>query len=421
MRQPIETALTEVKARPDDAAANGRLGMVLHANDQLASARICYERASLLDPTRLDWVYYLGVAQVVDGKNAEAVDTFRRSLALRPHWLPAELRLAQALIDSGQSEAAAKLLADVRARHPNDATTNFLSGRVTGQAEYYEKSLAAFPQYGAAQFALAQQYQRSGRRDQATRLLAQYERFKTTAPPVEDSLIDAIYALKTGPTELLRQASNLESQGQLAAAAELNNKALELDPKLTQAHVNLISAYGRLGDAKKAEEHFRLAIAQNPNAADAYYNFGVLCYATNRKRDAQQAFERTVKIDMGHADAQANLGALLQEQGRTREAMEKFQTAVNLRPDNRVARFHLGRIYANEQRYNEALAEFSRILTPEDDATPTYLYAMGATYARAGRLTEATATLDRARAKALERGQTTVAATIDRDRARLTK
>ena len=101
--------------------------------------------------------------------------------------------------------------------------------------------------------------------------------------------------------------------------------------------------------------------------------------------------------------------------------MERFTIAVNLRPDNRVARFHLGRIYANEHRYDEALAEFSRILTPEDDATPTYLYAMGATYARAGRLNEATATLDRARLKALERGQTTVAATIDRDRARLTK
>ena len=123
--------------------------------------------------------------------------------------------------------------------------------------------------------------------------------------------MDAVYALKTGPTELLRQASTLESEGQLAAAAELNKRALELDPKLTQAHVNLISAYGRLWDVKKAEEHFRLAIAQNPNAADAHYNFGVLWYATNRKREAQQAFERTVAIDAGHAEAQANLGALL--------------------------------------------------------------------------------------------------------------
>ena len=421
VRQPIEAGFAEATGRPDDSGANGRLGMVLHANDQFAAARVCYERASILDPKRFDWVYYLGVAQLVDGKSAEAAITLRRSLGLRPNWLPAEVKLAQALIDSGQSDAALKLLAEVRSRHPADATVSFLYGRATGEPAHYERAVAAFPQYGAALFALAQHYQRSGRGDEAARLLAQYERFKTTSPPVEDSLMDAVYALKTGPTELLRQASTLEAQGQLAAAAELNKKALELDPKLTQAHVNLISAYGRLGDVKKAEEHFRLAIAQNPNAADAHYNFGVLCYATNRKREAQQAFERTVAIDAGHAEAQANLGALLQEEGKTQQAMERFTIAVNLRPDNRVARFHLGRIYANERRYDEALAEFSRILTPEDDATPTYLYAMGATYARAGRLNEATATLDRARLKALERGQTTVAATIDRDRARLTK
>ncbi len=99
--------------------------------------------------------------------------------------------------------------------------------------------------------------------------------------------MDAVYALKTGPTELLRQASTLESEGQLTAAAELNNRALELDPKLTQAHVNLISAYGRLGDVKKAEEHFRLAIAQNPNAADAHYNFG--CFGMRRIANARRS------------------------------------------------------------------------------------------------------------------------------------
>ncbi len=156
--------------------------MVLHANDQFAAARICYERAAILDPKRFDWVYYLGVAQFVDGKSAEAAIMLRRSLGLRPNWLPAELKLAQALIDSGQLEAAVKLLAEVRSRHPADATVSFLYGRATGEPAHYERAVAAFPQYGAALFALAQHYQRSGRGDEAAGLLAQYERFKTTAP-----------------------------------------------------------------------------------------------------------------------------------------------------------------------------------------------------------------------------------------------
>ena len=40
--------------------AVGHLGMVLHAHQQLGSARVCYRRASLLDPRNADWKYYLG-------------------------------------------------------------------------------------------------------------------------------------------------------------------------------------------------------------------------------------------------------------------------------------------------------------------------------------------------------------------------
>jgi tetratricopeptide (TPR) repeat protein len=421
VRQPIEQALADAKTKPIDPEANGRLGMVLHANGQLAAARVCYERAAILDPKRFDWAYYLGTAQLSDGKSAEAVTTLRRALEIRPQWLPAELKLLQALIDSGRTEEANRSVIDILKRNPNDPTVNFLYARVSGAPEYYEKAVAAFPQYGAAIFALAQHYQRIGRAEDAGRLMAQYPQFKTVSPPVEDSLMDAVDALKSGSTELLRQAANLEAQGQLSKAAELNEKALGLDPNLTQAHINLISAYARLGDATKAEEHYNLAIKQNPNAAEAYYNFGVLCYATNRKREAKQAFERTIKIDSGKGEAHANLGSLLQEEGKLQEAAKEFLKAIELQPDNRVARFHLGRIFANEGRYDDALGQFSRIMTPEDDSTPTYLYAMGATYARAGRVSDAVATLDRARSKALERGQAAVAESIERDLARLKK
>lgn len=425
VRKPVEKALADLKARPHDPAANGRLGIVLHAHNQFSAARVCYQRAAILEPDRFDWFYYLGAAQLADGRSAEAVSTLQRAVALRPKWLPAELKLIQALIDSGQPKAALDLLTNVKGRHPQDATVNFLYGRVTqsrgGVAGYYEQALAAFPQYGAAMFALAQQYQRTGRGEDAKRLMGQYPQFKNTSPPVDDPLMSAVTALRSGPTELLRQAASLAAQGQLAQAAQLNEKALELDPALTQAHTNLISTYARLGYAVKAEGHYKAAVGQNPNAAEAYYNFGVLCYSTNRKSDAEAAFEKTVAIDPGNADAHANLGSLLQEQGKLREAASAIRKALDLKPDNRIARFNLARIYANERRYKEALAEFSQIVTAEDDSTPTYLYAMGATYARAGRRDDAIATLGRAKAKALERGQAPVAAMIDRDLARLAK
>jgi Tfp pilus assembly protein PilF len=269
-------------------------------------------------------------------------------------------------------------------------------------------------------FALAQHYRRTGRGADADRLMADYPRFKTTAPPADDPLLDAVRALNQGPENLLSEAAALEAQGQLAAAADLQLRALGLDPKLTQAHINLIALYGRLGDPAKAEKHYREATALNPNAHEAHYNFGVLCYQGKRRHEARAAFEKALAINPGYAEAHNNLGTLLEEEGKLASAAEHFRTAIEAQPSFRLARFHLGRIYANQRRYAEAIEQFHRAVDgAEDESKPAYLYALGATQARAGDSSSAGATLATARERALALGQAALAASIDRDIERL--
>jgi tetratricopeptide (TPR) repeat protein len=405
IRKAVDEALAAARARPEDAAAVGRLGMVLHAHQQLGAARACYRRASLLDRGDFDWLYYLGAAS----EGAAAAGPLRAALRIRD-YLPAKLRLGDALLAAGDHAAAREVFRGID--HP---AALFGYGRAVNDGRYYEKAVAAFPQFGAAIFALAQHYRRNGRTAEADRLMAEYPKYKTVAPPVDDPLMRAVDELNQGPDRLIQLAAGLESQGQLAAAAGLQVKALELDPKLTQAHVNLISLYGRLGDAASAEKHYRLAVAVNPNAYEAYYNFGVLCYGSGRRADARAAFEKALAINDGHAPAHNNLGAMLQEQGQLAEAAAHFRRAVELDPGLRLARFHLGRIYANQRRFREAIDEFERAAAVDDEATPAYLYALGATKARAGDAAGARATLTRAREKALARAQTALAGAIERD------
>lgn len=409
IRSAIDEALSRARHTPNDAESVGRAGMVLHAHDQLASAREYYRRAALLDPERFEWQYLLGLTS----QGEDAVKALRAALRLRDH-LPARLKLGEALLAAGDYEGARDVFRGLA--HP---AALFGYGRATNDPSYYEKALAAFPQFGAAQFALAGHYQRTGRVQDAKRLLADYERSKLISPPVEDSPMDAVRALNRGPDALLREAANLEQQGDLRAAADLQLKALALDPKLTQAHINLVSLYGRLGDGEGVTKHYQAAIAADPKAAEAHYNYGVFCYGANRRKEAQEAFERALAINPGHAGAHTNLGVMLQEQGRLEEASRHFLKAVELQPDLRLARFHLGRIYANQKRYMEAIEHLERAADSEDEAAPTYLYALGATQARAGKLSAAVTTLNAARMKALSRGQTKLASTIDHDLARL--
>jgi tetratricopeptide (TPR) repeat protein len=409
IRDAIEPALQEASARPDDPLAVGRLGMLLHAHQQFGAARDCYRRAAVLDSKNFDWQYYLGLT----AEGTEAITALRNALRIREH-LPARLKLGESLLSAGDGKAAREVYRGVQ--HP---AALFGLGRATGDAAYYETAIAAFPQYGAAIFALAQHYQRSGRVDDAKRLMTDYEKYKMVAPPLEDTPMAAIRALNQGPDALLREAADLDAQGRLQEAAELQLKALALDPKLAQAHINLVSLYGRMRDAAGAEKHYREAIAVAPNADEAFYNFGVFCYQSNRRAEAKAAFQKAIAINPGRAGAHNNLGMLLQEEGKLEDAARHFVQAVQSQPDLRLAHFHLGRIYANQKRLGEAIAHLERAAGVDDESTPTFLYALGATYARAGNREKASAVLATARERAAARGQAALAATIGKDLERL--
>jgi tetratricopeptide (TPR) repeat protein len=409
VREVVDPALAAAKARPNDADAVGRLGMALHAHRQVEAARQCYRRAAALDPKKFEWRYYLGT--VSEGR--DAVDAFRAALQLRNDPLP-RIKLGEALLTAGDDAAARDVLRGID--HP---AALFAYGRATNDPAYYEKALAAFPQYGSAMFALAQSHQRAGRAAEARRLMTEYERYKTVAPPLADPLMDEVLALDRGPDRLLREAAALERQGDLPAAVARETAALALDPKLVQAHVDLISLHGRLGNAAEAAQHYREAIALDARSFDAHYNYGVFCYSSGRRAEAQDAFRKALEINPNHAEAHNNLGMILQEQGRLADAAREFEKAVEARPDLRLARFHLGRIYANQQRWTDAMAQLQRASEVDDDATPTYLYALGATQARAGLPAAARATLTAARAKAAARAQSTLVAAIEKDLARI--
>ena len=73
-------------------------------------------------------------------------------------------------------------------------------------------------------------------------------------------------------------------------ALALHEQVVAADPKLDQAWVNLISLYARSNQPVKAGQAYRRAIALAPNRADAYYNFGVLCFGAERFDEAGRAF-----------------------------------------------------------------------------------------------------------------------------------
>jgi predicted TPR repeat methyltransferase len=163
--------------------------------------------------------------------------------------------------------------------------------------------------------------------------------------------------------EAVAFAIELQKNDQLAAAAEVYRRVLELAPDHPDAlHYAGVLAYqeGRSDEAIALIER-SLAIA--PDRADCYNNLGIVFQSTGRLERAMEAYQRAIAVDPEHANAHSNLGVLLRAAGRPVEAEEAYRTAIRLNPEHADAYHNLGVLLNGLNRTAEAAACFSRVIT----------------------------------------------------------
>ena len=420
-RRPLEEAYERAKASPRDPARAGGLAMLLHAHEQLASARAWYRTAQALEPRTLAWPYLTAVTFAAEGYPAAAIPLFRQALDIDPAYAPARLGLADALRDSGDSGASAKQYTALLEDFPELAAAHYGLGQIASKsgdpsaaAARYERAIELAPQFGAAHYALALAYRDLGKTDLARAHLERHRQWGTRRPAPADPVLDRVAALKQTARDLLADAAAAAEQGRLETSIARHLEVIETDPDAAaQAHVNLIALYGRTGHSQKAEAHYRAALALGSSLADAHYNYGVLLAAGKRDREAIDAFTRALDVNPFHAQAHYNLGSLLARQRRFEEAASHFTQALANDPAHRGARFNLGRTLAALGRPREAIAQFERLLGTNDDDMPRVALELATAWVAAGDVAKALAFAEQARTAASARGALELAATAD--------
>lgn len=399
--------------------ATGKLAMALHAHHLLTPALAAYRRAEAIEPARFEWPYLAGLALAEQGKNAEAVTALQRAADRKPDSPVVLLRLADTLAAAGEKNKAIDAYRKLIQANSQIPAAHYGLGQLLDGGDAIRElstALQQFPPYGAAQFALANAYRRAGNPARAAETLLHYEQNKLTVPPLEDEAYIAMRRLDESPRALLDLGRDLDRIGRLQEAISVHERAVARDPRLGQAWVNLISLYGRNHQADKARE----AYSKAPDIPESNYNYGVFCYSIQDWIGARDAFEKVVAKDPAYAEAVHNLGSVHERLGQFDKAQSQYKKAIQLRSAYPLAHFHLGRLYANQRKFPEAIAELEKSLEPMSDETPAYTYALGATYARAGRFDRARQWLEKARRQAEDRGQHPLAYAITQDLAKLT-
>jgi tetratricopeptide (TPR) repeat protein len=106
--------------------------------------------------------------------------------------------------------------------------------------------------------------------------------------------------------------------------------ALEVDPQMSNAHLNLGKLYHDGNELKKAETHYRAAGASAPRNPAPRFNLGVLMEDLKRPLDAMRAYREAIELDPAFADAHYNLGLLCESVGKKTEALAHFRSARKL-------------------------------------------------------------------------------------------
>ncbi|HUB67446.1 MAG TPA: tetratricopeptide repeat protein [Candidatus Methylacidiphilales bacterium] len=180
----------------------------------------------------------------------------------------------------------------------------------------------------------------------------------------------------------------LAQKGDMAGAAALFQKALDLNPNYAEAHNNVGVILAQKGQMAEAMAHFQKALELNPNSADAHYDLGKAFMQQGQLDRAITECEKAVEINPYYAEAYTNLGNAFLRKGKTGDAMTQYRKALEINPNR--AEFHDNFAFALLQNgsIDQAMAECQKAL----NLNPYYPSAhnnLGIAFARKGQLNNA--------------------------------
>ncbi len=146
-----------------------------------------------------------------------------------------------------------------------------------------------------------------------------------------------------------------------AAARELAEAAVRLDPNQRGAHTLLGQIALIEGDLATAESRYRTALRVDEDDANALAGLGHLHLERGQADMALRYLTRAAELAPGEALIQFSVGRALHANGNAAFAERALENALRLRPDFHPARHLLGQLLIEQRRPQEAEAQFAAL------------------------------------------------------------
>lgn len=213
----------------------------------------------------------------------------------------------------------------------------------------------------------------------------------------------------TAAETALQKGNASLSQGNLTAALQAYNQAIELDPQLAQAYFKRGMVYNKRKDYRQAEKDFTSAIGIKPKDAYSYFhrgiarysiqdhtgaladydkalqlglvsepllyhNRGVIRFQTGNQEGAIQDYTQALKLNSRMPGTYFTRAMARQHQGDIPGALQDLSQAIQLQPSFAKAYHQRGQIYhQHQQNFAAALQDYQKAIAHDPQFARAYM------------------------------------------------
>lgn len=355
------------KVKSPNLADSVMSALFLHQQGQFALAESAYRAILAKHPQQPDALHYLGVLAQQKGDSVTAERLIRQAIEISP--LPVMWsNLASVLSSLGQGGEAIECRLKAWRQEPenldfgfNLATDYLLRKQWSKAKDVLDQLIEKKREWPAALLNLANCEKNLGNSEVAEKLYLRTLELSPDLPELHSNL-GALYSetdcaevalehhrkavslVPDNPLFLYNLGNGYWALGRWGEAASAYGRALEINPKLIQARMNLGTALLIGGDLEGALAHFKLAEALDPTHGQIYTSVGYLSSQLRRYEEAIAYFSKAISLQRNNFGAWSGLASVYFQMGQTQEALVAIQTALEYEPENGIAWLELAKI-----------------------------------------------------------------------------
>lgn len=188
---------------------------------------------------------------------------------------------------------------------------------------------------------------------------------------------------------MMKAADRSRRGGDVRSAAAFYQRALNIDPKLTEALIGLGESYAAAGIHKEAVKAFRKAIAAEPNNTRARRGLGNVLVGQDQAALAVYEFQKILAVDAKDFRAYNGLGVAHDSLGKHSKAQEYYYAGLEIVPGDVNLRSNLGLSLAFAGHFDGAV-DVLRPLALRSGATARDRQNLALAYGLSGEVDKAT-------------------------------